>query len=67
MASISREARSELVSAVASRYRDSSKGDKTKILDEFVRVTGFHRKHAVRVLLGRANEGKPRSTSRPNA
>ena len=36
----------EIVRALAERYRASSRGDKTRILDEFVRVTGYHRKHA---------------------
>lgn len=65
MAKISREARAELVGAVATRYGSASKDDKTRILDEFVRITGYHRKHAVRVLRGKAGPGKPRSTSRP--
>ena len=65
MAKISREARAELVSAVGARYRGSNRGDKTRILDEFVRVTGDHRKHAVRVLQGKAEGEKPRSSPRP--
>ncbi|MBW2588895.1 MAG: ISNCY family transposase, partial [Deltaproteobacteria bacterium] len=65
MAVISREAREELVSAVVERYQASSKVDKTRILDEFVRLTGYHRKHAVRVLLGRAPAEKPRARARP--
>ena len=65
MAVISREARVELVSAVVERYQASSKVDKTRILDEFVRLTGYHRKHAVRVLLGRAPAEKPRARARP--
>jgi hypothetical protein len=65
MAVISREARAELVSAVVERYQASSKVDKTRILDEFVRLTGYHRKHAVRVLLGRAPAEKPRARARP--
>lgn len=64
MARISREARRELVGAVAARYRASSKNDKTRILDEFIRVTGHHRKHAIRVLLGRAEAERP-TTRRP--
>lgn len=64
MAKISREARAELVKAVGARYRASSRGDKTRILDEFVRVTGYHRKHAVRVLQGKASAAKSKSTPR---
>ena len=62
MAEISSEARRELVVAVSARYRDSSKNEKTLILDEFVSVTGFHRNHATRLLKagGASAEQKPR-------
>jgi hypothetical protein len=40
--------RRELIEAVATRYRAADREGKTKILDEFVKVTGFHRKHAIR-------------------
>ena len=50
MSELGAEARRELVGAIADRYRRSSKAEKTRILDEFVRITGYHRKHAVRVL-----------------
>jgi len=46
---ISKSARVELVGALGERYRLSSKREKTKILDEFKALTGFHRKHAVRL------------------
>ena len=42
--------RRELIDAVAVRYRAAGRDQKKEILDEFVRVTGFHRKHAIRVL-----------------
>ena len=64
MANISREARLEIVRAVAERYHASSKADKTRILDEFVRLTGYHRKHAVRVLRGQAAVEKPPAVPR---
>ena len=32
------------------RYRESSKKDKGRILDEFIAVTGHHRKHGIRLL-----------------
>ena len=35
------------------RYRKASKKEKAGILDEFVKTTGYHRKHAVAVLNGR--------------
>lgn len=42
--------REELVAAIRSRYVESGRGEKSRILDEFVAVTGFHRKHAMRLL-----------------
>ena len=47
---ISVGARQELVRAVSSRYRAASKAEKRRILDEFTAVTGYHRKHAIRLL-----------------
>ena len=43
-------ARVELVDAVRARYGAGSRGEKRKILDELIAVTGLHRKHAIRVL-----------------
>jgi hypothetical protein len=40
----------ELLQALKKRYKSSSKKDKTRILDEFTAITGFHRKHSVRLL-----------------
>ena len=57
--------RDELVVAVRGRYANSGRGEKTRILDEFVAVTGFHRKHAMRVLRGeQATRGAPRPARR---
>src|SRR5437588_8192852 len=47
---ISVDARRELVRAIGERYRDATREDKVQILDEFVAVTGYHRKHSIRVL-----------------
>ena len=47
---VSAEARRELVLAVAERYQGGRRSEKIRILDEFVAVTGYHRKHAIRVL-----------------
>jgi len=35
------------------RYRKAGKKEKTAILDEFARTTGYHRKHAMAILNGR--------------
>jgi hypothetical protein len=50
MAEISAAARREVVESVRARYRSVGEDDKRRILDEFVAVTGYHRKHAIRVL-----------------
>ncbi|GEM_PF-1863418 len=42
--------RKELVQALRQRYRSAALGDRIKILDEFVALTDYHRKHAIRVL-----------------
>jgi hypothetical protein len=57
MEKVSKEARDELVKALRARYRLAPKRTKTNILDEFVQVSGFHRKHAIRRLVSEAKEG----------
>ena len=49
--------RRELTEAIAGRYRVADRNEKQKILDEFTQVTGFHRKHAIRVVGQRAKAG----------
>jgi hypothetical protein len=51
---------------VAARYRAAARDEKKGILDEFVKVTGFHRKHAIRVLKRspRPQTGEPRQRAR---
>ena len=44
------KAKRELVRVVSERYRSASKKDKRRILDQFVAVTGHHRKHSIRLL-----------------
>lgn len=44
------ETRQELIDAVGERYRKAERREKKRILDEFVELAGFHRKHAIRVL-----------------
>ena len=63
MATLNRDARQEVVLAVIARYGIATKTEKAKILDEFVAITGYHRKHAIRVLNAKV---KP-STRRPRA
>jgi len=47
-----------------SRYRKASKKERSAMLDEFVRTTGYHRKHATAVLNGR-RERVPGPIRRP--
>ena len=49
----------EYAAAVRGRYLAARKKEKSKMLDEFMRVTGYHRKAAIRLLLN-----KPRRASR---
>jgi hypothetical protein len=51
---ISMATRGELLAAIGDRYRSSGRAERTKILDEFVAVTGYHRKHAIRLLRPKA-------------
>ena len=55
--------RDELVAAIAGRYSRADRAERGRILDEFTAVTGFHRKHAMRLL--RAGQPNRRSGSRP--
>jgi hypothetical protein len=47
---LSRMSRRELVAVTSDRYRSSPAADKRIILSEFVALTGYHRKHAIRLL-----------------
>ncbi len=47
---ISKMAKRELLATLRDRYRSSSKKDKSRILDEFIAITGHHRKHGIRLL-----------------
>ena len=43
---ISSNTRHELIGALSERYRQGSRSEKGKILDELVKLTKSHRKHA---------------------
>jgi hypothetical protein len=40
----------ELIEAIGGRYQEAGRIEKKTILDEFIQVAGFHRKHAIRAL-----------------
>ena len=52
--------RKELIEAVSARYRAGSTSEKARILDEFVAVSGYHRKHAIRVLGSDGEHNRPK-------
>ena len=47
---MSLKSKRELLEVVRPRYLKASKVEKQKMLDEFTSATGYHRKHAIRVL-----------------
>ena len=51
-----------LLATIGDRYGRSSGKDKSRILDEFIAVTGHHRKHGIR-LLGKPDDDE--GTTRP--
>ena len=54
----------ELLGAVSERYRVRGRSEKSRIVDEFAAATGYHRKHAMRVL--RIGPSSKRSAPRPS-
>jgi hypothetical protein len=63
MSRVSVATRDELLAAVNERYRASTRSQKCRIIDELATATGYHRKHAMRVL--RASPSDQRSAPRP--
>jgi hypothetical protein len=47
---MSQNSKKELLETIQPRYRKVNKSEKQLILDEFVAITGYHRKYAVRIL-----------------
>lgn len=52
--------RRELVRVISERYASSTHVERARILDEFVAATGYHRKHAIRVLAAHPKTAAPR-------
>lgn len=57
--------RQELILTVGRRYREASRGQRGDILDEFTKITGYHRKHAIRVLSKASPPPENASKTRP--
>jgi hypothetical protein len=49
MRRVSMATRDELVAAIVERYGRSNRAERGQILNEFVAVTGFYRRHAARL------------------
>ena len=47
--------RRELTARLKPLYQQEERSAKQRLLDEFVSVTGYHRKHAIRVLTAAAS------------
>ena len=58
---VSAETRHDLLQATRERYGVGTKDERVRILDEFVAVTGYHRKHVIRLFTAKA---VPRDVSR---
>lgn len=65
MAKISKSTKRELVQAISERYRAAGADEKRRILDEFVALTRYHRKHAIRVLNGALSPANAVRAQRP--
>ena len=51
-AALTRTAREELVQAIRDRYQAGTREAKTRILEEFASISGYHGKSAIRILNG---------------
>ncbi len=58
MRRVSMATRDELIAALAGRYSEAGRIDRGRILDEFVAITGYHCKHAMRVLRSGPTEAR---------
>jgi hypothetical protein len=59
---MSLKSKRELVEVVRARYLKANKTEKQKMLDEFTSATGYHRKHAIRVLKNQIQKHLKRKT-----
>ncbi|EHG4046808.1 hypothetical protein J4486_005423 [Salmonella enterica] len=59
------DTRRQLLRALKTRYQAASKAEKTRILEEFILISGYHRKSAIRLLNGAITSGNHRRRSAP--
>lgn len=57
------DTRRQLLRALKTRYQVASKAEKTRILEEFILISGYHRKSAIRWLNGAVTNGSPQRRS----
>ncbi len=57
------DTRRQLLRMLKTRYQAASKAEKTKILEEFILISGYHRKSAIRLLNGAVTNGSQQSRS----
>lgn len=62
---MTRDGKRELLEAIRPRYWRASRAEKTRILDEFVANSGYHRKHALRLLRWRTSRTRRPKAGRP--
>lgn len=60
------QSRAELANAIRARYRSATGGQKRKILDEFIAVTGYHEKSAIRALNVEPTTKRRQNRNRPS-
>jgi len=59
---MSHRSKREMINAIRPRYLKATKTGKEQILDELIATTGYHRKHAIRVL---KHSPKPKGLQKP--
>ena len=61
---VSVKSRKEIVRSIGDRYRAGTREEKRLILNEFVAVSGYHRKHAIRLLRATKDKILPMQSTR---
>ncbi|AYU97731.1 hypothetical protein EEI76_22075 (plasmid) [Enterobacter cloacae] len=57
------DTRRQLLRALKTRYQAASKAEKTRILEEFILISGYHRKSVIPLLNGAVTSGNQRRQS----